>query len=227
MWGLRAYLGCVWAIKGHNEIALALFEQPKARHNVNNRMTNVMQPNTDPVYLESQGLSKTFPKRFWDKVDKTSSPNGCWLWTGATTIYGHGKIQRGVSPHRPIRAHVAAWILEVGPIPKGMNVLHNCPHKHDQRCVNTQHLKLGTHTDNMRDMVLNGTCYLKNTPRKKGHESIHSVLTKEQREQILAEYQGKRGQQSQLARKYGVTQGTIWNVVNHVVCGVPHAIKQT
>jgi hypothetical protein len=37
-----------------------------------------------------------------------------------------------------------------GPIPEGMHILHSCDNK---RCVNIEHLHLGTHNDNMREGV--------------------------------------------------------------------------
>lgn len=52
-----------------------------------------------------------------------------------------------------IKAHRAAWVRKYGPIPNGLFVLHKC----DVRsCVNTEHLFLGTQSDNMTDMVAKG-----------------------------------------------------------------------
>ena len=30
--------------------------------------------------------------RFWSYVDKDSSPDGCWLWTGSVSRRGYGKF---------------------------------------------------------------------------------------------------------------------------------------
>jgi hypothetical protein len=79
-------------------------------------------------------------------------PNsGCWLWTGGTSGYGYGHFSLPVRGCRT--AHRAAWTLYRGQIPAGLHVLHKC----DVRCcVNPSHLFLGTHSDNMRDMVRKG-----------------------------------------------------------------------
>jgi hypothetical protein len=30
--------------------------------------------------------------RLWQRADKSAGPEGCWLWTGARTEKGYGKI---------------------------------------------------------------------------------------------------------------------------------------
>lgn len=87
--------------------------------------------------------------RFWAKVDR-SGP--CWIWTAGHTK-GYGKFRcRG----RDWRANRFAWTVMVGPIPEGVDVLHNCPGGDNRSCVNPAHLFLGTQIDNFRDALAKG-----------------------------------------------------------------------
>lgn len=103
--------------------------------------------------------------RFWSQVDKTAD---CWVWKGTATRDGYGQ-QMINAMGRPVTAHRMSYSIHVGPIPKGMCVMHACD---NPPCVNPAHLKLGTHLDNMRDMVAKGR-KTKPEPRlthcKRGH----------------------------------------------------------
>lgn len=89
-----------------------------------------------------------WPERFWEKVDKS---NDCWLWTARRNRSGYGEV--GVPGDRTRLAHRVAWSLLRGEIPPGLAVLHACD---TPACVNPDHLRLGTHSDNMADMVARG-----------------------------------------------------------------------
>lgn len=76
--------------------------------------------------------------------------SGCWLWLGSLhgKGYGHFRLNGNVE-----KAHRAGFALFKSDIPGGMQVLHRC----DVRCcVNPEHMFVGTHQDNMADMVAKG-----------------------------------------------------------------------
>lgn len=80
--------------------------------------------------------------RFLAKIEP--EPNsGCWIWIGAGLKYGNFKYDG-----RVIQAQRAAWLLFIGGIPAGFYVCHRCD---VARCVNPQHLFIGTIWDNATD----------------------------------------------------------------------------
>lgn len=85
-------------------------------------------------------------ERFWRKVTKG---DGCWEWGGSTNQHGYGQIKIA---GKPVKAHRFSWALHFGD-PGDLNVLHTCD---NPPCVRPDHLLLGTHADNMADMVAKG-----------------------------------------------------------------------
>lgn len=153
-------------------------------------------------YLASQGLSETFPQRFWAKVQKT---NSCWLWIGGCKRTGYGRIvKKGKKPK--IDAHRASWILHNGPIPEGVYVLHDCPNGDNPACVNPDHLWLGTHEQNMHDKVSKGICSGENHSQRK--------LSWLDVKFIRDSYNLRQRTQKELADMFGVKVHHVSNIIN-------------
>lgn len=155
-----------------------------------------------PQYLAAQGFSPSFPQRFWAKINKTES---CWLWTAGKASMRYGNI--GARGHTMIRAHIASWILHVGPVPEGMEVCHSCD---NPLCVRPDHLWIGTHAQNMADCKAKGRARTRH-----GEEHGMSKLTQEQVEAIRQSYSSKDKNGGKLARAFGVTRHTIWKIIHH------------
>lgn len=72
---------------------------------------------------------------------------GCWIW-GNTKPGRYGWFE--FCGHRNDGAHIEVYRRRKGPIPKGKILRHTCD---DTRCVNLDHLLIGTKKDNRRDFM--------------------------------------------------------------------------
>lgn len=139
--------------------------------------------------------------RFWAKVDKTSSPTGCWLYMGGRDKWGYGDLSyRG----KHIQGHRLSWRLLRGE-PGTLDVLHKC---HNPPCCNPDHLYLGTDADNTRDRVeAKRHAFGSKNPRAKLNEEKVSIIRREYR------YENRRSNSAELAERFGVRQSMIQAVV--------------
>lgn len=109
-----------------------------------------------------------------------------------TTRYGSMSIG-----WRQAAAHRVSWVLNIGPIPPGQDVLHQCD---NPPCVNPSHLFLGTNRDNIADKMAKGR-----QSRLPGESNGYAKLSADQVRAIRSSGAGYRA----TARAYGVTRECI------------------
>lgn len=142
-------------------------------------------------------------ERFFWKVRKT---NGCWLWTAGRRGDGYGQFY--VSG-KAVGAHRFSWLLHFGVIPDGLCVCHTCD---NPPCVNPDHLFIGTVRDNFDDMVSKGRNNILEPPRLRGSKNSQAKLTEEIARDILSRDYSGYGSVTRVAREFGVTRESIWNI---------------
>lgn len=143
---------------------------------------------------------------------KRGTAGECWEWHGAKHDFGYGLITEGP---RAVYAHRVSWEFFMGPIPDGLLVLHVCD---NPPCVNPAHLFLGTHEDNVRDMVQKGRHGYGGGP---GEKCNAAKLTRKQVGEIRSRRSaGEKG--SSIAKDYGVTVGTVYHIANKLTWKEDH-----
>ena len=132
-------------------------------------------------------------ERFWSKTKKAD--NGCIEWIAAvkSSKDPYGVFNR--DGKNTILAHRMAWILAYGELPKGSVVRHLCD---NPRCVNVDHLAVGSHADNVMDKVSKGRG---NDGMKHGMHKLNDGQVREIRALEMNQYE--------IAKRYGVSQSVI------------------
>ena len=98
-------------------------------------------------------------KRIFENIKINS--NGCWEWQKRISFDGYGQIKHKTKVKS---AHRVSFEVFKGEIPKGFCVCHTCDNK---KCVNPDHLWIGSHLDNAKDRDEKGrTNHYKNRLKK-------------------------------------------------------------
>jgi len=102
--------------------------------------------------------------------------SGCWEWAKKKFKNGYGCFgYQG----RYLLAHRVSYEEYYGEEPLDMLVMHSCD---NPSCVNPQHLSLGTHSDNAKDMINKGRGNslrgLRNPRCKLSDDDIKSIISR-------------------------------------------------
>ncbi len=144
--------------------------------------------------------------RVMESIEVDDAYDGHWMWTGSRCGLNREYGQTSLGGSRVV-AHRAVWTLIRGPIPSGMDLLHQCG---QTLCVNPSHMRVGTHRENLAEAVAarGGVHWA-----PKGEQCVKAKLSQEQVSDIRRRYaDGER--QSALASEYGVSQPSISYIVN-------------
>lgn len=137
-------------------------------------------------------------ERFEAKVIKGEQ---CWIWNAHKNNKGYGVIN---VDGKVVLAHRVAYQTKYGPIPEGMKILHECD---NPRCVNPNHLRLGTQLENMQDMYRKGRASL-------GEDRTQSKLTFAMASYVRRRYAEGDISQRELAKEVGISQAILCDVIN-------------
>lgn len=153
--------------------------------------------------LKSWETKRTpMPKRFWNKVN-IKGQSECWPFTDHLGTKGYGQFWLN---GRCENAHRVAWEITHGKIKGGLYVLHKCDYP---ACCNPDHLFLGTHTDNMRDMFSKGRRKI-----AKGENHSRAKLSNADAVAIRRDYIPNKVTRKMLGEKYGVSVSTIKDILS-------------
>jgi DNA-binding MarR family transcriptional regulator len=145
-------------------------------------------------------------ERFERFLPEILDENSCWEWQGVRLKGGYGKIMENGRTKRTLLAHRVAWeAYNAEPIPPGMCVCHSCDNR---ACVNPAHLFIGTHVDNMQDMISKGRKFI-----TAGELSSCAKLTNQDVLEIRE--LGSQGfRQVDIAKRFGVRRASVSVILN-------------
>lgn len=144
--------------------------------------------------------------RFWSRIEKME--DGCWRVGGSK--YGNEYAQLSLGKGKgTVTAHRFSYELHHGPIPLGLYVCHRCDVKN---CVNPDHLYAGTHEDNTQDNIDRGRFKLTKVRPLKTRRLVRQknrCLHSDERRRMIEEYESGKFTQTELAKRYGMSQGAV------------------
>lgn len=141
---------------------------------------------------------------------KVNPETMCWDWIGSLNRgskrqYGTIKVDK-----KSVSAHRFSWeVYNQKEVPLSMFVMHKCD---NPKCVNPMHLMIGSHSDNMIDMVQKNRqakgVKFSNRKSAKGSKNGLAKLTEKQALEIFQDARSQRA----IAQEYGISQPCVNNI---------------
>ena len=123
----------------------------------------------------------------------------CLLWDGA--MRGRYPAKHGQALHRYVLEHKLGR-----PIQEGFEALHSCD---NPTCINPDHLREGSHLENMGDMVSRQRC-----ARLRGSQNGNSKLTEDDVRAIRQMGSGVFVNKTVIARMFGVDRALVARIID-------------
>ena len=161
------------------------------------------EPGTGKRKIYCRG-KENHPEHLARRLVNGISPKGeneCWQWEKTNNNHGYGTLTIN---GRTRYAHRLAYELSYGPIPAGLDVMHDCD---NPACINPNHLRVGTRSQNMADCHARGRSRIP-APSLRGEANGAAKLTASAVDEIrrlLAEGMTQRS----VGERFGVSQSTI------------------
>lgn len=132
------------------------------------------------------------------RSSRDDADTGCRIWLGQTNKPGgYGRISyRG----KQWRAHRLAYTLLWAQIPAGLDLMHSCD---NPLCINPNHLRPGTHAENIAEAYQKGRKFVPQGPR---HPRFR--LSEEQAAEALESSEPV----ADLAARFGVSKSMIYRL---------------
>lgn len=123
----------------------------------------------------------------------------CWEWVNANVKNGYGIVEYD---KKKMSAHRLSFLFHKGEIPEHQDVCHSCDNR---RCVNPEHLFLGSRAVNMQDSLKKGRFPV-------GENSVQSKITEKDVKEIR-KMREKKIKYKEISCIYGITEQSICDLV--------------
>jgi YesN/AraC family two-component response regulator len=169
-------------------------------------------PRLDKVFIYTCNgkYSRKDIKRFISKI-KINLITGCWEWIGCLSKKGYGyfSISKNNKEIR-IGVHRVAYEMAIGiMIPNNMEICHQCDNR---KCVNISHLRVGTHQDNVKDMI-NRNRQTRNFGENNGHAKLTWIIV----DKIRKLYATGKYSYKTLAKMFGINKSTLGMIIRNEI----------